>query len=32
MEDAKTRMERILRKEGSVGLGTALGDLANEEE
>ena len=32
MEDAKTRMERILRKEGSAGLGIALADLDNEEE
>jgi hypothetical protein len=32
MEEAKTRVERILRKEGISGLGTALGDLPNEEE
>ncbi len=32
MEDAKTRMERLMRKEGLASLGDALGTSISEEE
>ncbi len=32
MEDAKTRMERLMRKEGLSSLGDALGTYVDEEE
>lgn len=32
MEDAKTRMERLMRKEGLSSLGDALGTIVDEEE
>ena len=32
MEDAKTRMERLMRKEGLSSLGDALGTSIREEE
>ena len=32
MEDAKTRMERLMRKEGATAIGESLGEMAGSEE